>query len=303
MQIAISGASGMVGSAVRHALEQLGHQTVRLVRPQRKPSVSDRQSTVVEWDPQVGLLEPQNFPQCDALIHLAGHNIASGRWTTQEKSRIRDSRVRATRVLAQQLVENDRAPSTVVSASAVGVYGNTGEDWVDESGTADDSFLAQVARDWEQACAPFHQAGLRVVHPRLGMVLSQQDGALKKMLPIFRCGLGGRVGDGNQFWSWISLSDTVSAILWMLKESSASGPYNVVSPNPLSNREFTRRLAIHLGRPAWLPVPRLALKCVLGELADALLLCSCRVRPTRLLDAGFQFQHPDLTSLLQSEFA
>ncbi len=238
----------------------------------------------------------------DAIVHLAGRSIASSRWTDAEKKRIRDSRVAATRRLVQQLVELNRPPAVFMGASAIGIYGDTGDKIVEEDHPSNDDFLASVARDWEEAVDPLRSQA-RVAHARLGIVLSSRGGALAKVLPLFRWMFGGRLGAGTQYWSWIALEDCVRAIVWMLENETASGPYNVVAPQPVTNAEFTRQLAKAVHRPVGLPVPKFALRIAMGEMADALLLCSCRVRPSRLLASGFQFNHSTLQHWLEAEVA
>lgn len=301
MRIAISGASGFVGSALVEALMAEGHEICVLQRPGSGHRHTTSGIRVTAWEPKSGLADPQALADCEALFHLAGKSIASGRWSEQVKQEIRTSRVDATRRLAEQLSETSEGPKTIISASAVGIYGDRGETIVDEDASCGDDFLALVARDWEQACEPLRQAGLRVIHPRLGIVLGQGGGALQKILPLFKYRLGGRVGAGSQFWSWVSLQDCIAALMWLLQQPTAAGPYNVVAPNPVTNTQFTEQLAEALGKPALLPVPAFALKIAMGELADALLLASCRAVPSRLLQQGFDFRDPELLPFFQRE--
>ena len=298
MRIAVSGSTGLVGSALCQRLTAQGHSIIPLVRPDSS-SPPPAQSASLTWDPEQGLANPEAMDGIDAFIHLAGRNIAAARWTSAEKQRLRDSRVAATEKLVQQLLALDNPPSTILSASAVGIYGDCGDQWVEESQPADDSFLSQLATDWEAACDPLRAAGLRVIHPRLGVVLSSQGGALQEMLPIFRWRIGGVLGSGKQYWSWIALADCVAALQWLLDTPDTSGCYNLVAPQPVTNRQFTKTLSKVLGRSALFPVPGVALRLVLGELADALLLCSCRASADRLLGSGFRFEHAELAPFLE----
>ena len=297
MKIAVSGAGGFVGSALVSVLEQAGHEVYRLVR---SSATADSQS--IAWDPDRGLRNPDSLNGFDALVHLAGKSIASGRWTAKVKQEIRDSRVHATQTLALQIAELSNPPRTIVSASAVGLYGNAGDQVLDESSAAGADFLAEVATGWEAACDPLRAVGLRVVHPRLGIVLGAEGGALQKMLPIFRYGLGGKLGNGAQYWSWISLVDCVAALVWILDTKTAVGPYNLVAPEPLTNAAFTKKLAAHLHRPAIVPAPAFGLRLVMGEMADALLLASCRAVPKRLIEQGFVHHHATLDVFLDDVF-
>jgi uncharacterized protein len=301
MRIAITGSSGLVGSAVIPVLKSNGHQVIRLVRKGDKLKTDE-----VAWIPERGLTSPEKLEGIDAVIHLAGRSIAAGRWTKTEKERIRNSRVDATQRLVAQLVQLKQPPSTFICASAVGIYGDCGDRVVDESSPIGDDFLAKVARDWEKACyptGPIEPTFSRVLHARLGLVLDEQGGALAKMLPLFRFWLGGRLGNGNQYWSWISLADVVRGLYWMLETPTAAGPYNLVAPHPVTNSQFTAALAKTLRRPALLPAPRFALQVLMGEMADALLFTSCRVKPKNLLSDGFAFQHPELEVFLMETLA
>lgn len=299
LDIVVSGSHGLVGHALCEALRSDGHRVRRLVRRQPEKLSIDE----VSWDPPVGLHDPQQLSGCDCLVHLAGHSIAAGRWNEEQKRLIRDSRVLATRQLADQLLRLEAPPQALVCASAVGLYGDQGSRVVDEQAQLGDDFLAHVARDWEAAAEPLASRGTRVVHARLGIVLDRHDGALAKMLPIFRWAMGGRLGAGTQYWSWVSLRDCVSALQWLLADATACGPYNVVSPNPVTNQEFTHAVAAAVGKPAVLPAPSWMLRLAMGEMADALLLCSCRAIPRRLQEAGFSFRDPDLLPWLRSELS
>lgn len=306
MQVAISGSSGLIGSALVRELLSAGHSVLRLARatsgPQSDvPQIPGSEPGVTHWDPATGLSHPEQLNGMDAVFHLAGKSIASGRWTEKVKKEIRDSRVAPTLVLAKQIVTLDSPPPVFISASAVGIYGDCGAEVVTEAHSQGNGFLAEVAGSWEAACDPLREAGMRVIHPRLGIVLSYKGGALNKMLPLFRWMLGGKLGNGRQYWSWISLPDCIRSLVWLLEQHHASGPYNLVAPNPETNAEFTRHLAHALHRPTSLPVPACALRLAMGEMADALLLSSCRATPNRLLESGFQFRYPQLAKFLVHE--
>lgn len=289
MRILVSGATGFIGSALVPALQAAGHQISRLVR--RQAAAGD-----IQWDPAGGL-DPSAVAGFDAAVHLAGENI-SGRWTVAKKQRIRDSRIQGTRTLATALASAQPRPRVLVSASAIGFYGNRGDDVLDESASPGSDFLAEVANEWEAAADPARQADLRVAHLRFGVVLSPRGGALKQMLPTFRLGLGGRVGSGRQWWSWIALDDVVAAIQHALATESLRGPVNTVSPQPLTNADFTRVLGEVLRRPTVLPMPGFAVKLVFGEMGEALLLASQRVEPAALKASGFQWRYPELRQAL-----
>ena len=293
-KIAVSGSSGFVGSRLVAALKGRGYDVKRLVRK------SNSQPDEVIWNPESGLAEPRALVGVDAIVHLAGRNIASARWTESEKNRIDDSRGAATKQLVKQLLTLDQPPPVFIGASAVGIYGDCGDTIVDESQPAGTDFLAEVAVNWEAASLPLIEAKVRVAHARLGIVLDPAEGALAKMLPLFRWGLGGRLGDGKQYWSWIAIEDVIEGLCWLLENSQSSGPYNFVSPQPVTNSEFTTKLANALGRPAILPAPKFALRLALGEMADALLFTSCRAIPKKLATQDFVMQHADLSQYLAS---
>jgi uncharacterized protein (TIGR01777 family) len=292
MRILISGSSGLVGSAVVDFLSAQGHQITRLVRREA------RHSAEMAWDPDGPPLEASRLEPFEAIIHLAGESLSDGRWNAAKKARIRQSRVQGTQQLCRSLAATRERPKVLVSASAIGFYGNRGEELLDENSPAGTGFLAEVCREWEAATAPAAEAGVRVVRLRLGMVLSPRGGALARLLPIFRLGLGGRLGTGRQHVSWITLDDLVRVVDCVARDERFAGPVNAVAPHPVSNREFTRALGRALGRPAFFAVPALALRAVAGEMADELLLAGAQVVPRRLVDAGFTFHDAELRPAL-----
>lgn len=293
-RIAVTGAGGLVGSALAASLEGAGHQVIRMVRRKAVPG-----GTEIEWDPAAGRIDAEALSGLDALVHLAGENIAAGRWNAVRKERIRSSRVRGTRLIAETLAGLDRPPRVLLNASAIGFYGDRGDEWLDEDASPGSGFLADTCVEWERATAPAADAGVRVVRLRIGVVLSSAGGALRRMLLLFRLGLGGRLGDGRQQMSWIALDDLVRVLEHALLDENLHGAVNGVAPEPVRNAEFTKILASVLRRPALLPVPAFALRTLLGEMGQELLLSSTRVRPTRLAQAGFRFLFPDLESALR----
>ena len=293
-RILISGASGLLGTVLSSFLSTGGHKVVRLTR-----SGTRQEPGAIPWDPEHGVADGSLLEGFDAVIHLAGENIAGGRWTASRKRKIRDSRVQGTRRLAEQLAMCRDKPSVLVSASAVGYYGHQGESELNESAKRGEGFLADVCEAWEQAADPAREAGIRVVHPRFGMILSPAGGALAKMLTPFSLGLGGPLGNGRQWWSWVAVDDAAAAITHAIDVQEVSGPMNVVAPNPVRNREFTRTLAAVLRRPAFLPAPAFGLRLLLGEMADELLLPSQRVLPGVLDRTGFRFAYPTLDAALR----
>ncbi len=293
-KIAITGSSGFVGSRLVIALKDRGYQVIRLLHASKHALKPDE----LLWNAQSGLVNPQALSGVDGVIHLAGRSIAAARWTESEKNRLYDSRAAATKQLVKQLLVLEERPPVFIGASAVGIYGDCGDKIVDEAQPAGNDFLSEVARDWENATSPLRDAGVRVAHARLGIVLDPKEGALATMLPLFRWGLGGRLGGGKQYWSWIAIDDVIAGLCWLLENSQASGAYNFVSPQPVTNGEFTKTLARAIGRPAIVPAPKFALRLALGEMADALLLTSCRAVPSKLTSQGFQLQHTELTQYL-----
>ena len=293
MHVAVTGSSGLIGSALMAFLAARGHQVTRLVR--RSPG-GERE---IQWDPEDGVRGLSGLEGADAVVHLAGENIASGRWTPQRKAEIRRSRVEGTRRLCESFARLARPPKVLASASAIGYYGDRGAEVLREDSPPGSDFLAQVCGEWESAAEPASRAGIRVVHLRTGIVLSPAGGALKKMLLPFSLGLGGRIGTGAQFMSWITLDDVVGATYHALNTGSLVGPVNMVAPTPVTNSEFTRTLARVLRRPALAPVPAFAARLAFGEMADALLLASARVVPNRLQGSGYRFRHPELEGALR----
>lgn len=293
MNVLVSGASGLVGSALVPRLVAGGHRVIELRRSSAGAAVA--QAT---WDVAAGRIDLSQASPLDAVVHLAGESIAQ-RWTPAAQARIRDSRVRGTRLLCEALAALPQPPRVFVSASATGFYGDRGDETLDEQSAPGTGFLADVCRDWEAAAEPAQERGLRVVHLRFGVVLAPKGGALAKMLPAFRLGLGGPVGTGRQWWSWIALDDLVGAISQALTDDKLRGPVNAVSPHSVTNREFARTLGRVLGRPSFMPLPVFAVKKLLGEMGREALLASARVRPAKLLESGFQFQFPELRAALE----
>jgi len=297
VRVIITGATGLIGSALVRSLLGDRHAVTRLVRaPQGStaPGVTD-----VSWDPARGLLDASALEGHDAAVHLAGEPVAEGRWTVEKKRRIRESRVKGTRLVAETLARLKQKPRVLVSASAVGIYGDRGGELLREESAPGKDFLSEVCREWEAAARPAVEAGIRVVHPRLGVVLDAEGGALPKMLTPFKFGVGGRIGSGRQYMSWITLADVVGVIRRALTDENLRGPVNAVGPNPVTNEEFTKALGRVLGRPTFLAVPEFAARLAFGEVADALLLASQRVEPARLKEAGFQFADPELEGALR----
>jgi uncharacterized protein (TIGR01777 family) len=296
MKIVVSGSTGLIGSALTASLQSRDHQVVPLVR--RRPSAGER---AVAWDPEAGTIDRAGLEGTDAVIHLAGENVF-GRWSPAKKQRIRDSRVQGTRIVSNAIAGLTRRPTVLLAASAIGYYGDRGDEELTEQSGPGDDFLAQVSRDWEAATTPVTQAGIRVVNMRFGVVLAPQHGALSMMLPAFRLGLGGPVGSGNQYLSWIALDDVINAILHLLDTPTLAGPVNMTAPAPVTNREFAKTLGKVLGRPAVVTVPTFALRMAFGTDGAAMLQSGQRVHPARLLASGFRFSYdavePTLRHLL-----
>ena len=294
MKIAVSGSSGLIGSALRPLLTTGGHSIVRLVRSGAAPDAAS-----IPWDPERGTIDAAGLEGVDAVVHLAGENIGGGRWTPAKKARIYASRVDGTKVLVRALLGLAHPPQTLVAASAIGYYGNRGHDVVDETSAPGAGFLTDLCRDWEAATRPAVERGIRVVNLRFGIALSAAGGALTSMLPPFRLGLGGPLGSGEQYMSWVAIDDAIGAVLHALATPALSGPVNVVSPTPVTNREFATTLGRVLSRPAFLPLPGFAVKLLFGEMGEDLLLGSTRVQPRRLEESGYAFRFPDLEGALR----
>ena len=295
MNVAVSGASGLIGAALVSSLEAQGHRAIRLVRRMPRPD-----EDALRWDPSTGVLTPAGPSVADAVVHLAGDSILGLRWTAEKKRRIRESRTTATRRLVQTLTRLANPPAVLVSASGIGYYGSRGDEVLTEDSRPGTGFLADLARDWEAATATAIARGIRVVNLRLGVVLSARGGALATMLTPFRMGLGGVIGDGAQWMSWIALDDVIGAIRHALTTDALRGPVNTVAPAPVTNADFTRTLGRVLGRPTLIPLPALAARLALGEMADELALVSQRVMPARLLASGFAFRRPTLEDALRA---
>jgi uncharacterized protein len=290
--IAISGSSGLIGSAVVRSLRQYGHVVRCLVR---RPARTDDE---ISWDPERDSIDTARLAGVGAVINFAGENLAQ-RWTESVKHRVRHSRIAGTRLLARTMIALDPKPSVFLSGSAIGIYGDRGDEVLDESSSLGSDFLASVCRDWEDAAKPAADAGIRVVSLRTGLVIARDGGVLPKFLLPFRLGIGGRLGSGNQWMSWIALGDYAEAIAFLLRVESIAGPVNLTAPTPVTNAEFTRTLAHVVRRPAVLPVPQFALKLLMGEMIEDTALASQRVRPRRLLESRFDFESPTLESALR----
>jgi len=293
MNILVSGASGLIGSALVPFLEARAHRVIRLSR-----ATAGADGPAASWDPAASQIDLNTAGPLDAVVHLAGETIGE-RWSAAKKVRIRESRVRGTRLLSEGLASLSRPPKTLVCASATGYYGHRGDEWLDEQSDAGSGFLAGVCREWEAATEPAARRGIRVVNLRFGIVLSARGGALAKMLPAYRAGLGGKLGNGRHHWSWIALEDAVGAIHHALLAESLRGAVNGVSPNPVTNLEFTKTLGAVLGRPTLFAVPAFAVKWLFGEMGEEALLSSARVKPSRLEQTGFAFQFPQLDPALR----
>jgi uncharacterized protein (TIGR01777 family) len=292
MDVVIAGSSGLIGTALSTALTDHGHEVVRLVR---RPAGQGE----VEWDPASGVVDAAVLDGVDAVINLAGAGIGDRRWTDSYRELLVSSRVSTTTVLAEASATVNTSPRVFVGGSAIGIYGDRGSEELTEHSTAGQGFLADLVRDWETAAQPAADAGIRTVFLRSGIVLSTEGGVLPKFLPLFKLGLGGRFGSGDQYMSWISIDDEIAAILRILDDPSLVGPVNLTAPNPVTGAEFTRTLAEVLGRPSFLPVPEFGPRLLLGrDRADALLFEGQRVLPEALTGAGFDFDHPTLMAAL-----
>lgn len=294
MRVAVTGSSGLIGTALRASLTADGHQVLRLVR-RREQSANE-----ISWDPAGGRIDRSRLDGVEAVVNLAGAGLTEHRWTDGYKRAIRDSRVNATWTLATAIAGLSDPPRVLVSQSRIDAYGGGhGAEIIDEDEPLGDGFLADVCRDWEEAAAPAAAADIAVCFTRMGPVMNRRGGTLARMLPLFRLGLGGPLAGGRQYWSFVSLDDAVRALRFLIEMHGCTGPYNVTAPEPVTNAEFTRVLARALRRPTVLPVPELALRMVLGEMADQL-VASLRVAPARLSAAGFVHWHPDATAVVES---
>jgi uncharacterized protein (TIGR01777 family) len=293
MRVLVTGSSGLIGKALISAMKVAGHDMVRAVR---KETAGEGE---IAWCPDRGFLDKAALEGIDAVVHLAGDGIADGRWNASKKKRLRDSRIGPTSKLCEDLAQMKRRPSVLVSASAIGVYGSRGDEILKENSPLGSDFLAEICKDWESATAPAKKAGIRVVNARIGVVLSSRGGALKQMLPPFRVGLGGRLGPGTQYFSWITLNDAVDAVRHLIDTDSISGPINLCTPTPVNNLVFTKTLGRVLNRATIFPFPAFAARLVFGEVADGLLLCSQRVDSSLLSSHNFSFTYPTLEPALR----
>ena len=292
MKILLSGSHGLVGTALIKALETENHEISRLVRH------APGSRSEIEWSPERYSIALARIEGFDTVVHLAGESIAEGRWTDEKKKRIRESRVKGTKLLGDALANLSNPPPAFVSASAIGYYGHRGDELLNEGSAPGNDFLSEVCVEWEQGTALATEKGIRVVNTRFGIILDANGGALAKMLPPFRMGIGGRIGSGKQWMSWITLDDVVGGIKFALTNETLRGPVNFVAPNPVRNSEFTKALGQAISRPTIFPIPAFGVRLVFGEMADALLLSSQRVKPEKLEATGYQFQYSDLQPAL-----
>ncbi|ELS52680.1 putative NAD dependent epimerase/dehydratase [Streptomyces viridochromogenes Tue57] len=289
----MAGSSGLIGSALARSLVADGHEVVRLVR--RTPRAADE----LQWDPERKYVDAAGLAGCDVVVNLAGANVGSRRWTEAYKARLRRGRVLGTAALAEAMAALDTPPRVFVNGSAIGYYGDTGERAVDESAPPGEGFLPSLVKEWEDAAAPAQEAGVRTVFPRTGLVVARHGGAWGRLFPLFKAGLGGRMGDGRQYWSFVSLHDEVAAIRHLIDTDGLSGPFNVTAPQPLTNREITEAMGRVLHRPTLFAVPAPVLRAVLGEMAGDV-LGSQRVLPRRLLESGFTFAFPEIEAAIRA---
>ena len=303
MRVLVSGSTGFLGTALVETLERQGHTVTRLVRPGTAHKVvAGIRAQTVAWDPVAGQFDSAGAEGADALIHLAGASIAGGRWNASRKQLLRTSRIDATRHLIGALAKLQRPPRVIVAASAIGYYGNRGDEALTEASAPGNDFLAEACREWESETARGAEFGARVVNLRFGIILAAHGGALPRMALPFKLGAGGRLGNGRQWMSWLTLQETISIIQFALATPGLTGPVNTVTPNPVRNSDFTGVLAKTLHRPALFPAPAFALRLALGEMADALLLISQRVMPSKLADSGYRFMQPNLGGALEEVF-
>lgn len=294
MKILVSGSHGLVGKALIHSLTTDSHEVLKLVR--RARAVGEPE---IEWHPNQGQIDAEHLEGLDVVVHLAGESIASGRWTESKKRAIRESRVKGTSLLSEALARLSRPPSVFLCASAIGFYGDRGDELLTEESAPGEDFLSSVCVEWENATKPAIEKGIRTIHTRFGIILDANGGALAQMLTPFRMGIGGRLGNGKQWMSWIALEDVVNGLKFLIAHKSAHGAVNFVAPNPVTNAEFTKTLGRVLSRPTLFPVPAFGARLAFGELADALLLSSQRVEPSVLEDKGFLFSWPTLEPALR----
>jgi uncharacterized protein (TIGR01777 family) len=294
MKILITGATGLIGTALQKSLREKGHELLLASRKEPKDS------SYIQWDPQNGFAAPERLEGIDAVVHLAGENLSGLRWTDEKKKAIRDSRVIGTRNIVDTISDLKERPRLLVAASAIGFYGDRGDEELTETSKTGKSFLAEVCREWEAEARRAEDSGVRTVLLRTGIVLSKEGGALGTMLMPFKLGLGGVVGDGKQWMSWVSLADHIEVINFALENENIRGAVNSVSPNPVANKEFTSVMGEVLYRPTFIPVPEFAVHLMFGEMGEALLLDSTRVTPKRLIDAGFKFKFPELKKAIEN---
>ena len=297
MKILISGSTGLVGSSLAAFLTNQGHTVARLVRPNSIHKSSA--GPIVKWDPLTSKIDSETLDTFDAVVNLAGENLASGRWTRRRKAELRDSRINGTLLLSDALAKLKKRPPVLISASAIGYYGDRGEEPLTEEASKGSGFLADLCQDWEAATRSAVGAGIRVVNLRIGVVLSSKGGALTKMLLPFQWGAGGEIGDGQQYFSWIAIDDLIGAILHSINEATLSGPVNATAPRPVTNREFTKSLGKVLGRPTLIPVPDFGLRMLFGEMADECLLSGQNVVPSKLELSGYNFLEPEIEPALR----
>lgn len=296
MHVAITGASGLIGTALSTALRDQGHQVTGITRSQ--PRAGE-----LQWSPSERRIDAAGLRGVDAVVHLAGESIDAGRWTPATKRRITGSRVDGTTLIAQTLADLDDGPHTLVSVSGIDYYGDRGDELLNEDSPPGDTFLANVCKLWEASAEPARQAGIRVVHPRIGLTLTLRGGMLPRLLPLFKFGVGGRFGSGQQFWSWVGLDDAIGVIVHALTNDTVAGPLNATAPEPVTNATFTKVLGKVLRRPTLLTVPRFGPRLVYGEMADTLIFHSQRVLPEATLASGYRFRHPQLEPALRSALA
>lgn len=296
MKVLIAGASGLVGSALTPVLEAEGATVTRLVR-------TSAGSGEIEWHPNNDQIDAAALEGFDAIVNLAGENIAAGRWTDEQKRKIHDSRVNGSHLISETIAMLKQKPKVFLCASATGIYGDRDDEALDEESDSGGGFLAGVCREWEQATEPAAAAGIRTVNLRFGPILAREGGMLAKLLTPFKMGMGGKVGSGKQYISWVAIEDVVNAIMLALKDESVRGPLNIVSPNPVTNEIFTKTLGHVLGRPTALAMPAFAVRLAFGEMADEMLLASQRVIPKKLNDLGYEFQQPELEGALKKHVA